>query len=289
MLNVRRVKPEDRSRVLEIAAKIWEDDDYIPAIFDNWVEDKSNIFAAAVHEENLVGFGRMCELGQGDFWLEGLRKDPDYEITGIGKAISDYMFDKLKSKQISSLRFSTYFDNVASVKINEKRGFKRILTLSLKMRDLKSEYQDFKRIDPKPELDELITYLEKSNYLKLCQGFLAKGWVVYPFSSALIKIFLAENRVAVYRENDKICGVLIATDTHYVKEWWISFLEGESAEITQTLLSYADWQAKQQNKKELLVLLPEECEQKKVCLKDGFGSWEQEKDFYLYELPLELL
>lgn len=289
MLKVRRIIPEDKERVLAIAAKIWEDDDYVPAVFDNWVKEKTNIFAAALHDDYLVGFGRMCELGNGNFWLEGLRKDPDSKITGVGKAISNFMFDHLRDTRINSLRFSTYFDNKASVKINEKRGFERILTLSLKMRDLKDEQHDFKNIDPNPELDELISYLENSSYLKMSKGFMAKGWVVYPFNRKLIKEFLKENKIAVYRIEHRICGAIIATDTHYAKEWWISLLEGETKEIVQTLLSYADWQAAKLDKKELLVLLPDDCLQKEVCVKDGFGSWEQEKDFFLYELPLKLL
>jgi len=289
MLQVRRIRPEDKKRVFEIAAKIWEDDDYVPAVFEDWVKDESSIFAAVLHEEELVGFGRMCNLGNGDFWLEGLRKDPDSNISGVGKAISTYMFDHLRKHKFNSLRFSTYFDNQASVKINEKRGFERILTLSLKMRDLKTDFEDFNNIDSNPDLDELMTYLEESSYLKMCKRFLAKGWVVYPYNKDLIKKLLNEKKIAVYRENDNICGAIIATDTHYIQEWWISFLEGESEEIIQTLLSYADWQATKLKKKELLVLLPDSCLQKEVCVKDGFGSWEQENDFFLYELPLELL
>jgi len=289
MLKVRRIEPEDKTRVLEIASKIWEDDDYVPAVFDSWVKDEASVFAAALEEDCLVGFGRMCELGKGDFWLEGLRKDPDSKVVGVGEAISNYMFDHLRNRQLNSLRFSTYFDNQASVKINEKRGFERILTLSLKMRNLKSEYLDLEKIDSNPDLDELISYLEESFYLKMSKGFLAKGWVVYSYNRELIKRFLEEKKIAAYKDKNRICGVIIATDTHYAQEWWISFLEGESEEIIQTLLSYADWQAGKLNKKELLVLLPDDCLQKEVCIKDGFGSWEQERDFYLYEIPLELI
>ena len=40
MLKVRKIKPPDKARAIEITKNIWDGDDYIYRVFDKWVKDK---------------------------------------------------------------------------------------------------------------------------------------------------------------------------------------------------------------------------------------------------------
>ncbi len=289
MLKILPVTYTDKELIFAISAKIWEGYDYIHLAFNDWIDDKASVFASIWENNQIIAFGNMTDLGDGNFWLEGLRKDPDVKIRGVGKALSEYMFEQLKKRRVNSIRFATYFDNLASIKLNEKRGFIKILTLSLKSRQARKISLNLQNLDFKAELDEIVDYIHQSNYLKKCNNFISFGWLVKPFSKTLIKSCFDNGDITVYRKKNKIIGVMIASLTYYENELWISYIDGDSDEVIQALINFADHVAMNKQKKELIILHPENSILKKVTDKDGFSSWEHENDFFLYELPLDKL
>jgi len=128
---IRRIKASDKKRVLEISSQIWEGEDYLFQVFDEWVND-NGVFAGLWENNILVGFGKLTWLTPTDVWLEGLRKDEKSGAVKVGEKLSKYYLNYLKEKELNSIRFSTYFGNTASIKLNEKLGFIKILELSLK-------------------------------------------------------------------------------------------------------------------------------------------------------------
>jgi ribosomal protein S18 acetylase RimI-like enzyme len=129
---IRELKLSDKKEVLRISSQIWEGDDYVGNVFEEWVKADDGLFTGYWEDEKLIGFGRMRFLTTTDIWLEALRKDPQSKIRGVGYKIAQYYMDQLKGRRIDSMRFSTYYNNTASIKLNEKLGFKKKLTLSLK-------------------------------------------------------------------------------------------------------------------------------------------------------------
>lgn len=121
---VRRIEKSDKEKVLAISSQIWEGGDYIEYVFDDWVEEKQNIFAGYFKDDQLIGFGRMCYLDEKNIWLEALRKDSQINERGVGYKIVEFYFNILKNRKIESIRFSTYFANLPSIKLNENLGFK---------------------------------------------------------------------------------------------------------------------------------------------------------------------
>lgn len=287
---IRKIKPEDKQRVLEIASKIWEGDDYLPQVFDEWVQNPNGVFAGLWENNILIGFGHLKYLTATDIWLEGLRKDPDLNVKGVGEKLSHYYLKILKQNpNITSVRFSTYFDNIASIRLNEKFGFKKILHLSHKELELKKveKLKDLSKIKTAKDFNIIQKYIECSSFLKLSKNFISKGWTVYPYSRELLKQFYDDEQILSFRENDVIKGVAIYSKVKYKNVFWISFLEAENELVYAELLQYLINLAKKQKKKIIEINLPDFPKLKKVCAKYKFESWEQENDFFLYELPLE--
>jgi GNAT superfamily N-acetyltransferase len=135
----RRASPEDRAAVEALCAKIWEGDDYIPTCFDAWAADENGEFllgfatgpAATNNGPSLIGLGKLSFLSPGEAWLEGLRKDPDSQAKGFGSALCRHFLARLAADpSISSVRFSTYFSNSASIALNGALGFRQVATAS---------------------------------------------------------------------------------------------------------------------------------------------------------------
>ena len=289
---IKPITPGNKLRVLEIASKIWEGDDYIDQVFDRWIKDKTGKFIGLWQDGILIAFGKMTYLSPTDVWLEGLRKDHDLNIKGVGKIIAKYYFKELrKKKNIKSIRFSTYFDNKPSIKLNTKLGFRKVLTLSLKYLELKKE-KTFKKpgnLTCDFKFEQIKTFIEKSKYLNKSRKLLSKGWVVYHYNQELLKELYKNKKVVVWTENNSIKGALIYNFVDYNKVLWISLLEADDEFISNELLNFAKYIAVENQKKEIQILLPQIPELKNFCYNAGFKSWERDNDFLLYEFPIAAL
>jgi N-acetylglutamate synthase-like GNAT family acetyltransferase len=84
----RPARPEDKPRVLEITAHTWSDGDYIPEVWDDWLADPKGEFTVAELDGVVVALAKLTSLGQDQWWLEGLRVDPERRLKGIGQAMN---------------------------------------------------------------------------------------------------------------------------------------------------------------------------------------------------------
>ncbi len=284
---IREIKLSDKKEVLKISSQIWEGDDYVSNVFDKWAIGKKGFFTGYWEDEKLIGFGRMRFLTPTDIWLEALRKDPQTDVKGVGYKIAKYYINQLKGKRIESIRFSTYFGNIASIKLNEKLGFNKILTLSLKELEVSKQklmpiYSSIKKV---VDFKVLHKYILNSSYLKRTNNFIGKGWVVHQYSSRLLEEFYSEKQYAAYYENGEIKGIILFSEVEYNNIYWISFIQAENEEIYKELLNYAKLRALENNCKKIQILVPDISELMCFIDSSGFISWEQNNDFLLYEMP----
>lgn len=284
---IREIKLSDKKEVLRISSQIWEGDDYVCNVFDEWVIGDDGLFIGYWEQEKLIGFGRMLFLTATDVWLEALRKDPQSKIKGVGYKIAQYYMDQLKGRRIDSVRFSTYYGNTASIKLNEKLGFEKILTFSLK--ELKISNHQIKPINKlilnNIDFEKLNHYIFASSYLKRTNNFISKGWVVHQYAERLLKEFHSSKQFAVYSENGEIKGTILFSKVDYSNVFWISLIEAEHKSIYNELMNYAISRALENTCKKIQLLVPNISELMDFVDAYGFKSWEQNNDFLLYELP----
>ncbi len=288
---IREIKFSDKKEVLRISSQIWEGDDYVGNVFDEWVKADDGLFTGYWEDEKLIGFGRMRFLTATDVWLEALRKDPQSKIKGVGYKIAQYYMDQLKGRRIDSVRFSTYYGNTASIKLNEKLGFEKILTLSLKELEI-SNYK-IKPINKvilnNIDFENLNHYILASSYLKRTNNFISKGWVVHQYVERLLKEFHSSKQFAVYYEDGEIKGAILFSDVKYNDVYWINFIDAKNEIIYKELLNYAVNRALENNCRSIQLLVPDLAELMNSVDSYGFKSWEQNHDFLLYEMPLHLM
>lgn len=278
----------DRERVLEISAQIWEGEDYIPLVFDQWVKQENSDFVGLWVDDKLIAFNRLVYLTPNDVWLEGLRKDQSCRYKGITKYLLDYHLKNIKNNpQVETIRFSTYFTNFASIVYHEKRGFKKILELS--HLELESEYFDKfvlgNSSNVKVEItdlnEEILDYISTSKFIKLSDNHITDSWTVYPSKNQYLEQFLKEKKLLVIRKSNQIVAAAAFTLGKEQKTFWINFLEAESLNCLKILLAQIALQAKEQGLNSLEIVAPGNWFNLKQI---GFKSWEQNNDFWLYEL-----
>ena len=300
MFEIRRVKPTDKAEILAICKKIWEGDDYIPLIFDSWVSDKQGEFTAVLYEGKIVGMGKLTYLTETDVWLEGLRADPQSPVHGIGKAITVYYQKKLsRKKNITSIRFSTYYANGQSRKLSENAGFRVLHKMSNKYYNIwKREKERLQKKIAKAEgkvkikepvtLAELGTFIERSEYLKLAKNFLFLSWTAYPYSREVLKkIFYSPEQYHLVRREGKIAGLVlydvVISERNYTT---ISFFEAADLEVARELFEYVKIESARRGFWHIETKVPTRSAYMEFATRLKMKSWEIEDDFLIYELPL---
>ncbi len=91
----RPVQPADKDRILAFTFNTWGDneDDYIKDVFDEWVADPRGQFTAAMIDDRVVGIAKLTDMGDDEWWLEGLRINPAYRRLGIASALMRHHLD----------------------------------------------------------------------------------------------------------------------------------------------------------------------------------------------------
>lgn len=122
--------PLDTQDVLAFTARTWDGDDYISGAWQDWLADGQGMTVVAEYRGHAVGLVRLSELSHGQWWIMGLRVDPDHQHHGIASRLHHYILDYWEQHCDGVIRFSTFSSNLAIHHLAERTGFRRILDLA---------------------------------------------------------------------------------------------------------------------------------------------------------------
>jgi RimJ/RimL family protein N-acetyltransferase len=124
----RELNIEDIPAIRDISKDIWDGDDYIPYVIEEWLKDKKSMNYGTFKDEKkteLIGFGRVKIFDKDLAWLEGGRIKVSYQGQGIGKLQLGYAVEYAARSGIKVAQYDTASDNYASISLAEFYGFKR--------------------------------------------------------------------------------------------------------------------------------------------------------------------
>jgi GNAT superfamily N-acetyltransferase len=223
-LLVRPVTMADRPAVMRISSRIWEGRDYVPMFFDRWVSEGG--FWAVELRNRLAGYGKATELAAGEWWLEGLRVDPDCRSRGVGKELSRQVLYRTLENRPVSLRLATADVNRESIHIIEKvMGFKPY-----------AQYRFFLgapgRPEPGPKLvqptvAETLDFLRRSAELAASRGLLQSTWRFRDVNRALVAELKRGGYLFGHRAAGRLAGLMVLKPHRYHgNDLDISFVAG---------------------------------------------------------------
>lgn len=296
ILRFRRALPSDKTSVATLCAKIWDGEDYIPRCFDEWVVDQQGELTLCFVEDQLAGLSKLTWLGPGEAWLEGLRKDPELSVKGIGAALCRRYLRRLAhSDGLRYIRFSTYFQNHASIKINEALGFACVASASVKT--LSPEALDKRRLEglaaePRVKVvrdaDLVLPFIRDSGWFG---PFIHQAWRSYPWSATLFRErYLEPGHCLGILENGRLKALAVAFVDPTKGEGTLPFFDAEDLACAETLLTAVEYRLAESSAPEANAIVPPGGTRALGLLETlGWRSWEREADYLVYELPLEKL
>ncbi len=123
---IRPALPSDAHDVLEFTKFIWEGHDYIKYVWDDWLADPQGFMVVAQYGPHAVGLGKLTLISPGQWWLEGLRVDPQHQGLKIGSHIFEYLDDWWKQHGSGTVRLMTSSERVQVHHLSDRLGYARI-------------------------------------------------------------------------------------------------------------------------------------------------------------------
>ena len=122
----RRAVPGDQADVFEFCKGIWEGDDYVPAVWEQWLNDRDGILAVAEYEGHVIGCTKVSRISKGQWWLEGFRVDPQYQGLKVGSQLHNHVTDWWIENGEGTLRLMTDAGNFTVHHLCNKTGFVKV-------------------------------------------------------------------------------------------------------------------------------------------------------------------
>jgi GNAT superfamily N-acetyltransferase len=126
---VRQARIDDYDDVVAFAEEVWADRpetvDYIPDVFESWVDsdgpDQRTVVADV--DGTAAGLCQAVVLTDHEAWLQGMRVDPDYRGAGLGLAMVDHCFEWARERGATVARNMVFSWNDAGLGQSMAAGF----------------------------------------------------------------------------------------------------------------------------------------------------------------------
>src|SRR4030067_1479977 len=95
---IRKLLSSDRDDIAEISRHIWEGNDYLLSVVDDWLKDRNCHFYGVEENSHIVAVGNLRLLEDGRTgWMEGLRVHPEQRGKGFAKEKTTHTTKKKKT------------------------------------------------------------------------------------------------------------------------------------------------------------------------------------------------
>lgn len=113
----------DHADITEFCKGIWDGDDYVPEVWDEWLSDPNGLLAVAESKGHAIGCSKITLISKGQWWLEGFRIDPKYQGLKVGSQLHSYVTDWWTENRSGILRLMTDAGNFAVHHLCVKTGY----------------------------------------------------------------------------------------------------------------------------------------------------------------------
>lgn len=276
--------PEHKNEVLEMVKDIWEGDDYIPYVYDQWIADQNGLFVGAFYQNAIAGIAKLSFYEPSYAWLEGLRANPNLPVRGLANAFNKF-FLKYNSDNpsLKCMEFITYYANFASIHSAEKHGFRKIATYSYKIKTINQDETFDLSETMHCTTEEASDFISKSTFIQ--QSRICSGWEAYPITENILnQHFFNNNHYLCIKENEIINALVLYEIDDLRNMIHLCFIEAFDSITIKKMLKHLIHLCINLNIKEIDCAIPENYPLKTIFNEMGFTSFEQENDYMLFRL-----
>jgi hypothetical protein len=184
-MQVRRIVLEDRAALLTSFKPLFKNWDYLPLVIDDWLQPSSRfhtwVACAGPAETMLVAMAQVVELEAGDWYLRGLRSNPQaspQQNAWAVLALSRVLRSELRHRKVDTIRYGTLSDYRESLRLARLFGFREHFRLGHAQHQLPAIREPFDGVElvHPDNPPELLDYLGRSAGLRPVHGYFLTWW-----------------------------------------------------------------------------------------------------------------
>ncbi len=238
MLEIRRARPEDREDVLAFCTHTWEEGDYIPHVWEEWLADERGPLLVGVWEGRVTAIEKITRSSADEVWLEGLRVDPRYRHRGIARSLFHYALAWARSNGVRFVRLATSSGNGTVQRMVEAAGLRHVLSCPYYKGEVLIEGEEPECLSQEAA-GEIWERLHRWGGLERTHRLYAHDWAWQPLHPERLQEHLSAGQVWGVRKEGLLTALAI------VEEWGknpaIGFLDGENEGVVRLARSLRFW------------------------------------------------
>ncbi len=165
-IEIRPARAEDFPQVQAICAQVWEGEDYVPQIWNEWLRDTEGELLSLTLDGKVIGLARLTRMGAREWWMEGLRIDPAYQRRGLGTMFHRYLIERFCARGGGVARFVTGSTNTPVCKMARALGFQKTAAFVMYQAGPQAKGADeFRRLEPS-DARRVWDFLRASEYFE---------------------------------------------------------------------------------------------------------------------------
>lgn len=181
----------DQADVFEFCKGIWEGDDYVPLVWDNWFHDPDGMLAVAEYKGHAIGCAKVSRIASGQWWLEGFRVDPQFQGMKVGSLLHNHVTDWWLEHGDGTIRLMTDAGNFAVHHLCWKTEYsKTIEVCGYRAPPLEEPTGSF---TPAPDIHAAAGFALKSESIQTTKGLIDLGWRICRPNEEVFKNHSNEN------------------------------------------------------------------------------------------------
>lgn len=212
-IKVRRALASDKEPILEICKDIWNGQDYVPQVWDEWLNDNRGCLVVATVGGTQVGVAHAYLQTRDVAWLEGVRVHEKYRGLGIAGELNSVLTRWAFERGARVAHLCTGSSNIASRRHLAKTGFELLQSFQRldSTKALRNRLSDF--ANPKRPVRGLWRWLSSSPEFADSRAMYSDGWTFYPFTARQFGSWFARRRVLLSRHRPpSSCAVCLNDD-----------------------------------------------------------------------------
>lgn len=284
ILTFRAARHDDHAAVVAMTRDIWGGDDYLPAVWHEWVDTPNSHLVVGLLGADVVVSGRLVTLAEGEWWLEGMRVHPAHQGQGLSSQLHDHLVEMAtRQPGMRTLGLATSWRNLAIAHLARRSGMVQ-----------QGDYRMLKReggghlhpgVTVIDTTSSLLGRIAASAWGRLGGGYLMDGWVARCVTSVWIAELIARG------ERLWACGdaLALAGPAARHQRWWLRVMVGGTVEEQRVLAEHIAQVAFQHTSSEpLRCLVPNDATLIGPLQTAGFGDpWSGDRGpFHIYHFVL---
>jgi GNAT superfamily N-acetyltransferase len=225
-ITIRPATRGDKAAVSELCALIWDGEDYVPEVFDEWVADPAGEFTLAFDGPQLVALGKLTGDGPDEWWLEGLRVHPDHRGRGLARLLHEHAVQLADRVGSGVLRFATAGSNAAVHALARRTAFELVSRHFVARAGVAPGYSDPVFVPAAAEeLAALRSWLAQSECFAAAGGLMEDNWAWCALLPRLESL-LGAGRLFWWRDGDTSRAGLVVINNHDDEDearLWVNF------------------------------------------------------------------